>query len=66
MTRWQGTTTGKTLRALALPTALAAALRRLRDDSAFRLRLGTAARSRALAEVTESVMADRYARVFDA
>ena len=44
--------------------ALAAALQRLRDDPALRLRLGAAARARAHAEFTDTRMAERYARIF--
>ncbi len=46
------------------PDALAAAIARVRDDPALRLRLGEAARTRAYAEFTEERMAKRYAAVF--
>jgi glycosyltransferase involved in cell wall biosynthesis len=46
------------------PDALARAIQTLRDDPALRHRLGTAARARAEAEFTESVMAERYSRVY--
>jgi glycosyltransferase involved in cell wall biosynthesis len=48
----------------ASPSALATALRTLRDDPALRRRLGARARERANAEFTEQLMADRYEAVF--
>lgn len=44
--------------------ALAGAIRTLREDSDLRRRLGAAARARALAEFTETTMADRHAAIF--
>jgi glycosyltransferase involved in cell wall biosynthesis len=46
------------------PAAVAVAIQRLRDDPALRSRLGDAARAHAHAELTESVMADRYEQLF--
>lgn len=46
------------------PSALAAAIQTLHDDSALRLRLGQAAQRRAQTEFTESRMAERFAEVF--
>lgn len=45
------------------PEAIAAAVRRLRDDDALRLRMGAAARDRAEAGFTDLVMAERYSYV---
>lgn len=47
------------------PTSLGQAIACLQKDTALRKRLGEAARTRAHAEFTESVMADRYAGAFD-
>lgn len=44
--------------------ALARAIQTLRDDAPLRGKLGDAARSRAHAEFTETVMAERFANVF--
>ncbi len=45
------------------PAAMARALRRLRDDSELRRRLGENARQRANDEFSETVMADRYEQI---
>jgi len=45
-------------------SALAGAIRRLRDDPTLRRRLGDAAQARAARELTEDAMADRYARLY--
>jgi len=45
-------------------SALAGAIRRLRDDPTLRRRLGDAAQARAAHELTEDAMADRYARLY--
>jgi glycosyltransferase involved in cell wall biosynthesis len=46
------------------PSALAAAIRRLRDDPALRRQLGEAAQTRARGAFSDAAMADRYAHVF--
>ena len=46
------------------PDAMAAAIRRLRDDPALHDRLGSAAKVRALEEFTEGVMADGFEKLF--
>ena len=43
--------------------ALSAAIQQLRCDEGLRLRMGSAARERALAEFTEATMAQRYEQV---
>lgn len=48
------------------PSALAHAVQTLRDDPALRHALGRAARTRAHAEFTEAVMADRYQQILSA
>jgi glycosyltransferase involved in cell wall biosynthesis len=47
------------------PVALAAALRRLMDDQALRQRLGSAARSEAVARFTAEAMARNYERLYE-
>ena len=46
------------------PEALAAALRRLLDDPALRIRLGRAAQVRAAEQFTVGAMADAYERLY--
>lgn len=48
------------------PARMAQATIRLRDDPVLRARLGEAARARVHAEFTETVMAERYAQIFQA
>lgn len=44
--------------------AIASAIVRMRDDAPYRLALGAAAEARARAELTEALMADRYAEAY--
>ena len=46
------------------PSALAEALKRLMDDSAYREALGQAAQQRARSHFTVAAMADRYERLY--